>query len=214
MPLVNAPTRTMSNGETVIEFVDTASPAYTTYTFTDEQEGLTVTNNGSDTITFRVNGTEYPVQPGKDKRVSTTYTSVDLKSNSGTQEFRVYAWSISNAQNLSVENLAIGDMSIKDGSSENKMKVNPDGSIGVQLSGSSLQETKTNADAVSGTLTFAENISYIEIFNTDPTNKGVFNVNGLNIHVPPNTPWDNPVGGTPRKTVTVTGSTSYIVNRY
>lgn len=84
----------------------------------------------------------------------------------------------------------------------------------VKLSGSSLKEAKTNTDAVSGTLTFTENLNYVEIFNTDLANTGVFNVNGLNIHIPPNTPWDGLVGGTPRNTVTVTGSTSYIVNRF
>jgi hypothetical protein len=84
----------------------------------------------------------------------------------------------------------------------------------VEVSGSSLKESsKTQADAVAGTLTFGAVINQVEIFNADPTNIGTFNVNGFNIKVPPATPWEGKVEGTPRNTVTVTGSTSYIVNR-
>lgn len=89
------------------------------------------------------------------------------------------------------------------------MKVNGE----VTLIGSNLAEQKTEADVVAGTLTFADTVKSIEIFNTDQTNTGVFNVNGINIHVPPNTPVDYSVGGTPRNTVTVTGATTYIVSR-
>lgn len=85
--------------------------------------------------------------------------------------------------------------------------------INMQLSGSKVEEQKTQTNAVSGVLTFAENIGMIGIYNTSGTS-GVFNVNGIDITVPANTPFEANVGGTPRKTVNVTGATSYIVTRY
>ncbi|MRX54707.1 hypothetical protein GJU41_12055 [Bacillus idriensis] len=84
----------------------------------------------------------------------------------------------------------------------------------VKLSGSKVQEQKTNSDASAGTVTFAANISTIEIYNSDATNDGTFNVNGINIKVPKGKSFMAAIGGTPRATVTVTGSTSYILTRY
>lgn len=83
----------------------------------------------------------------------------------------------------------------------------------VTLTGSKLAEQKTDADAVSGTVTFAAGVQFIEIYNRDTVNDGVFNVNGINITVPKSEVVDYQVGGTPRNTVTVTGSTSYIISR-
>lgn len=80
--------------------------------------------------------------------------------------------------------------------------------------GNKVEEQLTQANASSGTLTFADVLKTVSIFNTDTANAGVFNVNGIAITVPPNTPFEANIGGTPRKTVTVTGSTSYIVTRY
>lgn len=86
----------------------------------------------------------------------------------------------------------------------------------VKLAGSILAEsTQTEADAVSGVLTFSKNISEIEIYNNDPTNAGVFNVNGFDITIPAGAPpFLGKIGGTPRATVNVSGSTSYVVGRY
>jgi hypothetical protein len=77
-----------------------------------------------------------------------------------------------------------------------------------------LVEQQTNTDAVSNEITFSENIKYIEIYNTDPSNTGVFNVNGFDIHVPPGISFESRIGGTPRDTVSVSGTTSYIISRY
>ena len=77
-----------------------------------------------------------------------------------------------------------------------------------------LEEQKTEAQATAGTLTFAENISIIEIFNTHATNTGVFTVNGIAISVPAKASFQAAIGGTPGKTVAVTGTTTYIVGRY
>lgn len=84
----------------------------------------------------------------------------------------------------------------------------------VQLSGSNLQEQLTEADAVSGVLTFSEPIKYVGLYNTDETNTGVFTVNGIAITVPPGKWFESGIGGTPSAQVTVTGATSYIVSRY
>ena len=90
----------------------------------------------------------------------------------------------------------------------------PNGEVVVQLSGSNLQEQRTEADAVSGVLSFSEPIGHIEIYNTDETNSGVFVVNGISITVPPKNAFKSAVGGTPSNQVTVTGATTYIVSRY
>lgn len=83
----------------------------------------------------------------------------------------------------------------------------------VQLTGGKAVEQLTEADAVTGTLTFAENIVVIEIYNTD-TVTGVFTVNGFDIHVPADKAFKAQIGGTPSPEVTITGATTYIVTRY
>jgi hypothetical protein len=83
-----------------------------------------------------------------------------------------------------------------------------------------LSEQKTQADAVSGVVTFSKPVSLIEILNLDETNVGVFNVNGFDCHVPKGpstgqgTLFAAKIGGTPRTTVQVSGSTSYILTTY
>ncbi|MEF3309530.1 hypothetical protein PV433_11565 [Paenibacillus sp. GYB004] len=77
-----------------------------------------------------------------------------------------------------------------------------------------LSEQKTQADAVSGTVTFSKPVSLIEILNLDETNAGVFNVNGFDCNVPAGQLFAAKIGGTPRATVQVSGSTSYILTTY
>ena len=85
----------------------------------------------------------------------------------------------------------------------------------VSIVGNTLEEQLTEADDdPAGTLTFAQNISTIEISNTDTVNAGVFTVNGIAINVPVSTTVKFNVGGTPSNIVTLTGATTYIVNRY
>ena len=83
---------------------------------------------------------------------------------------------------------------------------------GVQLSGSKIIEQLTQTDAVAGVLTFTDDINAIEIYNTDATNNGVFEVNGINLNVPKGILYRSNVGGTVAKTVTVSGSTTYIIS--
>jgi hypothetical protein len=91
---------------------------------------------------------------------------------------------------------------------------NPNVDWNVEFPGSNLVEQKTHSNAVGGVLTFSAPIQTIEIFNTDATNTGIFTVNGIQITVPPNTPFKSSVAGTPSANVTVTGTTTYIVSRY
>lgn len=83
---------------------------------------------------------------------------------------------------------------------------------GSQLSGSKIIEQLTQTNAAAGVLTFTDNINAIEIYNTDTTNAGVFVVNGISLNVPKGVLYRSNVGGTVAKTVTVTGSTTYIVS--
>ncbi|MDT0160272.1 hypothetical protein [Bacillus sp. AG4(2022)] len=94
-------------------------------------------------------------------------------------------------------------------------KVNPLSVQGnVQIIGTKVEEQKTHTDAVSGTLTFSQPIQSIGIYNRDAANDGVFNVNGINLTIPKGESAEFNVGGTPSKTVGVTGSAAYIVTRY
>lgn len=77
-----------------------------------------------------------------------------------------------------------------------------------------VQEQKTQADAVDGVVTFAEGLTRVGIFNTDPVNEGVFTVNGITITVPPDTAFEATIGGVPNPAVAVSGATSYIITRY
>ena len=101
---------------------------------------------------------------------------------------------------------------------DNRLKINPDGTIPTKLVGSLANETLveqlTQADAVAGVLTFAENIICIEIYNTDAANAGTFTVNGIVINVPATKSFKAAIGGTVGKTVAITGATTYIVSRY
>jgi triacylglycerol esterase/lipase EstA (alpha/beta hydrolase family) len=82
------------------------------------------------------------------------------------------------------------------------------------LLGSKVAEQLTQTNAVSGVLTFSDTINWIGIYNTDTVNDGVFTVNGIGITVPKSATFQDGIGGTIGKTVSVTGSTSYIVTRY
>ena len=85
----------------------------------------------------------------------------------------------------------------------------------VSLPGSTLAEQQNQTNGIGGVLTFGANIVAVEIFNTDQVNTGVFTVNGIAITVPPGVAFGPQlIGGTPGDTVTISGSTTYIVNRY
>jgi hypothetical protein len=102
---------------------------------------------------------------------------------------------------------------VKDGkhiSNENPVPTSIVGS----LAKDTLQEQLTETDAVAGVLTFTEPIKIVEIYNTDATNSGTFNVNGIDIVVPATDSYMSAVGGTESTQVTITGATTYIISRY
>ena len=86
----------------------------------------------------------------------------------------------------------------------------------VRISGSSLAEsTQDESDAVADVHTFAAVVGAIEIANLDTTNALTAIVNGVTIVVPPEVVWGPKfVTGTASAEVTVTGATSYLLNRY
>lgn len=81
----------------------------------------------------------------------------------------------------------------------------------VQVTGSKLEEQKTQADAVANVITFSSNIQSIEIFHQEATWQ-TFVVNGLTINVPAGG-YRSPIGGTPAATVTIPANVSCIVGR-
>lgn len=83
-----------------------------------------------------------------------------------------------------------------------------------ELRGSVVEEQLTEADATTGEVTFSESINFIGVYNTDTSNVGVFNVNGIDITVPPGEVFEGGIGGTPNPVVTISGSTTYIITRY
>jgi len=87
-----------------------------------------------------------------------------------------------------------------------------DKNAGVELTGSKVEEQKTETDAVANVLTFSANISAIEIYHEDVTRQQ-FTVNGITLNVPPKVGYRTPVGGTPAATVTIPAGVSCIVGR-
>lgn len=86
-------------------------------------------------------------------------------------------------------------------------------SIVRSLPNQTLIEQKTQANAVSGVVTFSANIQGIGIYNTDAANAGVFIVNGIAINVPADKYCEFVVSGTPSNVVTISGSNTYIISR-
>lgn len=91
---------------------------------------------------------------------------------------------------------------------------NEDGSLNVRLVGFTLVESKTDADLVNGMLTFQDQIKAIGIYNRDNNLNGVFIVNGIAVHAPPREGYRAIIGGTPSRTVLVSGTTNFICNSY
>ena len=104
----------------------------------------------------------------------------------------------------------LAEMDTKIGATNTRLN----GVLDTNMAGGKVEEQLTEADSVTGTLTFSNNIQYIGICNTDSTNTGIFNVNGFDIHVPASESFEANIGGTPSTAVNVSGSTSYIVTRY
>lgn len=106
-------------------------------------------------------------------------------------------------------------LSINLGNTTQNLRVwrHSDNTIGIiaEESGSRLEETRTNADAVSNVISFGATISAIEIWHGAATNQ-TFIVNGLSIVIPPGG-YSRPIGGTPGLTVTIPASLVCIVNR-
>ena len=83
----------------------------------------------------------------------------------------------------------------------------------VKMFSNLLAEQQDESDGT--TLTFSDDIEVIEIYNTDGSNDGVFEVNGIEITVPAGEAFMSAVAGTIGNVVNVSGATtSYIVSRY
>lgn len=91
MPKVTAIPRGQSNGDIITEFVDTANISATTFVYPNEQESLTIRNDGVADVTLTLNGTSYTVQPSKSKSVEVVFISFSISSVSGTQQFTARA---------------------------------------------------------------------------------------------------------------------------
>lgn len=86
--------------------------------------------------------------------------------------------------------------------------------IPVKVSGTKVSQQLTEENAVNNVLSFSKLIDTIELYNTDLENDGVFIVNGISIKVPKGQAFKASIGGTPKPTVMIQGSTSYIVTTY
>jgi hypothetical protein len=81
----------------------------------------------------------------------------------------------------------------------------------VQLTGSIVAESKTQADAVANVITFSANRLAIEIIHVETTLQD-FVVNGLTLTIPAGC-YRSPVGGTPSAEVTIPAGISCAVRR-
>lgn len=83
----------MQGGEAITHFTDSVGTTSTVYTYPNNQEGLTVRNDGNSAVTLTVNGTNYTMQPGLSQTVGAVFTSFAIGSVSGNQQFSASAWS-------------------------------------------------------------------------------------------------------------------------
>lgn len=90
-------------------------------------------------------------------------------------------------------------------------KLADNGEVLTQLTGSSLQEQLTQADAVANVITFTENILAIEIYHEEATWQD-FIVNGITLKIPSGG-YRTPIGGTTAKTVTIPAGVNCLVGR-
>lgn len=81
----------------------------------------------------------------------------------------------------------------------------------VSLSGSKVEECQDQDDADANVLTFAANISALEIYHNEATAQE-FTVNGLTLTIASGG-WRSPIGGTPAATVTIPAGVDCIVSR-
>jgi hypothetical protein len=90
LPIIKEKARVMGDGTKVISYTDTVGTAYVTYTYEKEQERFMIYNKGLKPIIYTV-GTSVDVQvlPGESSTVQTSFTSFQVKSSSGVQQFLV-----------------------------------------------------------------------------------------------------------------------------
>ena len=86
-----------------------------------------------------------------------------------------------------------------------------EGALTTKLSGNTVAEQQTQADAESNVLTFSEDITSIEIWHDEDAPQE-FTVNGLTLMIAPGG-WRSPIGGTPGDTVTIPANVDCIVSR-
>lgn len=81
MPTILTPPVSMSNGDKVTAFIDTVGATATTYTFTSAQDQITITNNGTDSITFTLGGVDKVIAQYETYTSTSSFTSFSSKSN-------------------------------------------------------------------------------------------------------------------------------------
>lgn len=89
MPLIKEKGRIMQDGTKMIQYTDTVGPSFITYTLENEQESVLVSNKGVKPIVFSVGATTLTLNPGENKRLEINFTSFQVKSVEGIQQFEV-----------------------------------------------------------------------------------------------------------------------------
>lgn len=90
MPLITNKPRIMGDGTKITTYTDSVGPAFVTYTMEKEQESFTIYNKGLQPIVYTVGATSnVTVNPGQSSTVSANFTSFQVKSTSGVQQFLV-----------------------------------------------------------------------------------------------------------------------------
>lgn len=93
-----------SNGDQVIEFVDSVGPTKTDYTYTVKQNKLTMTNNGSGPVQITVNSTTETVNQYDTYSITADFTTFSAQSNT------------SDTNQINVRTVVFATLDIKDGS--------------------------------------------------------------------------------------------------
>jgi lysophospholipase L1-like esterase len=80
----------MGDGTKIIHYTDTVGTSYVTYTLQKEQESFAIRNKGLKPIQYTVGSqTNVTVNPGESSTVNETFTSFQVRSTEGIQQFEV-----------------------------------------------------------------------------------------------------------------------------
>lgn len=91
MPIINARTKEMQNGDVVLSYSNTVGPQSETFTFLTPQETVILFNRGSKGISYTIDIQSGTLFPSQYVKVTGMIADLVLSSQGGTQHFEIWA---------------------------------------------------------------------------------------------------------------------------